>query len=113
MNHRDVAFTHQSVSQCRDYTNSRPNRSTAGVRNRYQPSTLERYEHAFYRPLVSNWQNYENWQIAGGRDATQRASDIWKKSLKEYVEPAVDPAIREALDTYVERRRTEIGSEEP
>jgi len=78
-----------------------------------EPHTMERYEHAFYRPLVSNWQNYENWQIAGGRDATQRASDIWKKALKEYVEPAMDPAIREALDTYVERRRTEIGSEEP
>ena|ERR1700691_4544070 len=74
---------------------------------------VERYEHAFYRPLVSNWQNYENWQIAGGRDATQRATDIWKKALKEYVEPAMDPAIREALDTYVEQRRTEIGSEEP
>jgi trimethylamine--corrinoid protein Co-methyltransferase len=78
-----------------------------------EPHTMERYEHAFYRPLVSNWQNYENWQIAGGRDATQRASDIWKKALKEYVEPAMEPAIREALDTYVERRRTEIGSEEP
>jgi trimethylamine---corrinoid protein Co-methyltransferase len=78
-----------------------------------EPHTMERYEHAFYRPLVSNWQNYENWQIAGGRDATQRASDIWKKALKEYVEPAMDPAIREALDTYVERRRTEISSEEP
>jgi trimethylamine--corrinoid protein Co-methyltransferase len=78
-----------------------------------EPHTMERYEHAFYRPLVSNWQNYENWQIAGGRDATQRASDIWKKALKEYVEPAMDPAIREAIDTYVERRRTEIGSEEP
>jgi trimethylamine--corrinoid protein Co-methyltransferase len=78
-----------------------------------EPHTMERYEHAFYRPLVSNWQNYENWQIAGGRDATQRATDIWKKALKEYVEPAMDPAIREALDTYVERRRTEIGSEEP
>jgi trimethylamine--corrinoid protein Co-methyltransferase len=78
-----------------------------------EPHTMERYEHAFYRPLVSNWQNYENWQIAGGRDATQRATDIWKSALKEYVEPAMDPAIREALDAYVERRRTEIGSEEP
>jgi trimethylamine--corrinoid protein Co-methyltransferase len=78
-----------------------------------EPHTMERYEHAFYRPLASNWQNYENWQIAGGRDATQRATEIWKKALKEYVEPAMDPAIREALDAYVERRRIEIGSGEP
>jgi trimethylamine--corrinoid protein Co-methyltransferase len=78
-----------------------------------EPHTMERYEHAFYRPLVSNWQNYENWQIAGGKDATQRATDIWKSALKEYVEPPMDPGVREALDAYVERRRSEIGSDEP
>ena len=78
-----------------------------------EPHTMERYEHAFYRPLVSNWQNYENWQLAGGKDATQRATDIWKQALKEYQEPAMDPGIREALDTYVAKRRERIGSEEP
>jgi trimethylamine--corrinoid protein Co-methyltransferase len=78
-----------------------------------EPHTMERYEHAFYRPLVSNWQNYENWQIAGGKDATQRATDIWKAALKEYVEPPMDPAIRAELDAYVDRRRAEIGSNEP
>jgi trimethylamine--corrinoid protein Co-methyltransferase len=78
-----------------------------------EPHTMERYEHAFYRPLVSSWQNYENWQLGGGRDATQRATDIWKQALKEYEEPAMDPAIREALDDYVTRRRAEIGSDEP
>ena len=78
-----------------------------------EPHTMERYEHAFYRPLVSNWQNYENWQLGGGKDATQRATDIWQQALKEYEEPAMDPAIREALDDYVARRRAEIGSDEP
>jgi len=33
--------------------------------------------------------------------------------LKEYEEPALDPAIREALDAYVARRREEIGAGEP
>jgi trimethylamine---corrinoid protein Co-methyltransferase len=78
-----------------------------------EPHTLQRYEHAFYRPLVSNWQNYENWQLGGGRDATQRATDIWKRALEEYEEPAMDPAICEALDAYVVQRRAEIGSGEP
>jgi len=78
-----------------------------------EPHTMERYEHAFYRPLVSNWQNYENWQLGGGRDATQRATDIWKQALKEYEEPPMEPAIREALDAYVVQRRAEIGSGEP
>jgi trimethylamine---corrinoid protein Co-methyltransferase len=78
-----------------------------------EPHTLERYEHAFYRPLVSNWQNYENWQLGGGKDATQRATDIWQQALKEYEEPAMDPAIREELSAYVEQRRAEIGGGEP
>jgi trimethylamine--corrinoid protein Co-methyltransferase len=78
-----------------------------------EPHTLERYEHAFYRPLVSNWQNYENWQLGGGKDATQRATDIWKQALKEYAEPAMDSAIDEALAAYVAERRADIGSGEP
>jgi len=75
--------------------------------------TMERYEHAFYQPLVSDWQNHENWQLAGGRDATQRATAIWKRALQEYEQPPLDPAIREALDAYVAHRRAEIGAGEP
>ncbi|HEY6484531.1 MAG TPA: trimethylamine methyltransferase family protein [Steroidobacteraceae bacterium] len=78
-----------------------------------EPHTMERYEHAFYQPLVSNWQNFENWQLAGARDATQRATEIWKRALREYAEPPLDPGVREALDTYVEQRREQIGSGEP
>jgi trimethylamine---corrinoid protein Co-methyltransferase len=78
-----------------------------------EPHTMERYEHAFYRPLISNWQNYENWQLAGGKDATQRATEIWKLALAEYEEPAMDPAINEALDAYVAERRAAIGGDEP
>ncbi len=75
--------------------------------------TMERYEHAFYRPLLSNWQNYENWQLAGAKDATQRATQTWKQALHEYEQPAMDAAIGEALDAYVARRRSEIGSNDP
>jgi trimethylamine--corrinoid protein Co-methyltransferase len=78
-----------------------------------EPHTMARYEHAFYRPLVSNWQNYENWQLGGGQTATQRATALWKRALSEYEQPPLDPARREALDAYVETRRIEIGSGEP
>jgi trimethylamine--corrinoid protein Co-methyltransferase len=78
-----------------------------------EPHTMERYEHAFYRPLVSNWQNYENWQIGGAKDATQRATELWKQALIDYQEPALDPAIGEALDAYVAARRSEIGGADP
>jgi trimethylamine--corrinoid protein Co-methyltransferase len=78
-----------------------------------EPHTLERYEHAFYQPLVSNWQNYENWQLSGGKDATQRATEIWKQALAEYEAPPLEQSIREALLEYAQRRRAEIGSGEP
>jgi trimethylamine--corrinoid protein Co-methyltransferase len=78
-----------------------------------EPHTMERYEHAFYQPLVSNWQNFENWELAGAKDATERATEIWKRALAEYEQPAMDPVVREELDAYVTKRRAEIGSGEP
>ncbi len=77
------------------------------------PHTLERYQTVFYQPLLSNWQNYEAWQASGGRDATQRATQVWKKALEEYRQPAMDEAVREELEAYVARRKQEIGEGEP
>ncbi len=77
------------------------------------PHTMERYEHAFYQPLVSNWQNYENWELAGAKDATQRATDIWQRALHDYEQPAMEPAIVEELNAYIAKRREAIGGGEP
>jgi trimethylamine---corrinoid protein Co-methyltransferase len=70
--------------------------------------TLARYESAFYRPLLSDWSNFENWTEAGARNATERATGIWKKLLAEYVPPPLDPAVKEAIAAYVARRTHEI-----
>lgn len=70
--------------------------------------TLERYETAFYRPMLSDWRNFETWSDDGARTATERANGIWKRLLAEYAEPPMDPGIREALDAFVERRKGEI-----
>jgi trimethylamine--corrinoid protein Co-methyltransferase len=69
------------------------------------PHTLARYETAFYTPLISNWQNYENWALAGGLDAAQRATQIWQKALEIYEQPPLDPAISEALAAFVAKRK--------
>jgi trimethylamine---corrinoid protein Co-methyltransferase len=74
--------------------------------------TLSRYETAFYTPLLSNWQNYENWEIAGAQNATQRATGIWQHALESYEKPTMDPAIVEALDAYVARRKEELNAGE-
>jgi trimethylamine--corrinoid protein Co-methyltransferase len=71
--------------------------------------TLERFETAFYEPMVSDWRNFETWQADGSTTATERANGIWKRLLAEAVPPALDPAVTEALDAFVARRKREIG----
>jgi len=73
------------------------------------PHTLARYQSAFYRPLLSDWSNFENWRDAGSRTATERATGIWKRLLADYVPPPLDPAVREATAAYVERRTRELA----
>ena len=70
--------------------------------------TLERYEHAFYQPILSDWRNFETWQEDGAKTATQRANEIWKRLLAEYEKPPIDPAIEEQLQAYMARRKEEI-----
>jgi trimethylamine--corrinoid protein Co-methyltransferase len=70
--------------------------------------TLERYETAFYRPILSDWRNFETWHEDGARTATERANKVWKQLLAEYEPPPLDAAAAEAIDDYVERRRREI-----
>jgi hypothetical protein len=71
--------------------------------------TLARYEKAFYRPLLSDWSNFENWTEAGAKDATRRATDVWKRLLAEYSPPPLDAAVREAVVDYVARRSHALG----
>jgi len=70
--------------------------------------TMERYDSAFYSPVVSDWTNFENWKEAGGLDAAQRANAIWKQAINDYEQPPLDPAILEELEEYVERRKREL-----
>ncbi|HET8673741.1 MAG TPA: trimethylamine methyltransferase family protein [Thermoleophilaceae bacterium] len=71
--------------------------------------TLERFRECFYRPLLSSTENFERWQKNGGRDATARASEIWRRTLEEYEQPPMDDGVREELSEFVARRRAELG----
>ena len=72
--------------------------------------TMERYQEAFYAPLLSNWSNYESWLEAGSVNTEQRANQIWKQLLQEYQQPVIDPGVDEALQDYVSRRKKEIAA---
>lgn len=75
--------------------------------------TLERFETAFYSPMVSDWRNFETWEEAGAANATQRANVIWKQMLEVYEEPPMDAAVDEALQDYMLRRKSELANVKP
>jgi trimethylamine--corrinoid protein Co-methyltransferase len=72
------------------------------------PHTMQRYETAFYAPMLSDWRNFESWSDAGSVDATQRAHAIWKQLLAGYEQPPLDPAIDAALVDFVARRKRQL-----
>lgn len=74
------------------------------------PHTQARYKTAFYPPIISDWRNYETWAEAGSPTAIQKANRLWKERLAMYEEPAMDPAIREELDEFVNRRIAQGGA---
>ena len=75
--------------------------------------TMQRYKTAFYDPFISDWQNSENWVLAGSKDATTRATELWPKILDEFEPPPIDPAIDEALQAYMAKRKEQLAGDEP
>lgn len=72
--------------------------------------TLERFESAFYAPMISDWRNFETWQEAGSPTAYQKANAIWQKELAAYERPPMDKAIEEELEAFVAKRKEEGGA---
>ncbi|MFV0459589.1 MAG: trimethylamine methyltransferase family protein [Actinomycetales bacterium] len=71
--------------------------------------TLERFRDCFYRPMLSSTENFERWTSKGARDTQARAGEIWRATLQEYAQPALDPEVERELQEFVDRRRTELG----
>ena len=75
--------------------------------------TMRHYATAFYQHTVFNMDNYEKWEEASSPDPCQRANAMWKRMLKEYQAPALDEAVAEELNAFVEHRRSEIRAARP
>jgi trimethylamine---corrinoid protein Co-methyltransferase len=73
--------------------------------------TLMHFRDCFYRPLLSSTDNFDRWTKAGGKDATDRAGEIWRQTLEDYEQPPIDDGVRAALRDFVARRRIELGDE--
>lgn len=73
------------------------------------PHTLERFRDAFYKPLISDWRNYESWEEVGKPEAKARMVELVGQFLASYTQPPMDDAVREELEDFVNRRKAEGG----
>ena len=72
--------------------------------------TQDRYEKAFYQPMVSDWRNFEAWEIAGASWTAERAHRLFKEIIASFEAPAMDVAVAEELAAFVDRRKAEGGA---
>ncbi len=74
--------------------------------------TLANFETAFYRSDIADNNSFEQWQEDGSLDAAQRANGIWKRMLREYEAPPIDPGIDEALREFIAKRKASMPDSE-
>jgi trimethylamine---corrinoid protein Co-methyltransferase len=67
--------------------------------------TQANFQTAFYRSPLADNNSVEQWEAEGAKDSIQRANALWKKQLAEYEAPPLDPAVDEALNDYMNRRK--------
>ncbi len=72
--------------------------------------TIDRFEQAFYKPVVFARTNYEQWVEEGSQRTDQRATAVWEKVLEEYERPPLDSGIEAAMADFVGRRIAEGGA---
>ena len=70
--------------------------------------TQANFETAFYRSNIADNNSYEQWEAEGAKDASQRANGIFKRMLNDYEAPALDPAIDEALNEYIAKKKAAV-----
>ncbi len=72
--------------------------------------TMDRYDQAFYRPLVADLSNYGSWEEAGGQDAATRATKIWQDVLAEFTPPDGCAEAAARLDQFIADRTAQGGA---
>jgi trimethylamine--corrinoid protein Co-methyltransferase len=63
--------------------------------------TMERYQTAFYAPLVADLSNHGLWTENGALRADQRATAIWQKTLASFTPPSACDGVAERLAPYI------------
>lgn len=70
--------------------------------------TLKRFKDAFIAPELLDYLSFEQWKVQGSKNMDQRCREKAQAIIRDYEAPPLDPAVREELDAYVEKRQHEI-----
>lgn len=67
--------------------------------------TQANFKQAFWKSDLLDYKPFETWSDEGARDTQALASIRVEKLLGDYVQPAMDVSVREALDAFVSERK--------
>ena len=70
--------------------------------------TQDNFETAFWRSAVADNNSFEQWQSDGSKDIVVRANERWKAMLASYEAPPIDPAIDEALNAFIAKKKESL-----
>ena len=67
--------------------------------------TQAHFKDAFWRSNVLDYKPFETWADDGSFDSAQLAAKKIERMMAEYVAPAIDPAVDEALKDFIAQRK--------
>ncbi len=70
--------------------------------------THENFKNAFWRSRILDYKPFETWEEEGARDTQALATARVSRMLETYQQPAMDPAINEALAAYVANKKASM-----
>lgn len=74
------------------------------------PQTMERYSTEFYEPVVHDYANFGTWTERGAKDASTRATAVWKQIVAEGQGPQIHADRLNDLNAFIEKRTAEGGA---
>jgi trimethylamine--corrinoid protein Co-methyltransferase len=66
--------------------------------------TREHFQTAFFMPELLDNNSFEQWELDGAKDANTRGLEAARHLLANYEPPPLDPAIDEALQSFIRER---------
>lgn len=73
------------------------------------PKTYDQCRTAFYLSNLVNRKGFADWQEDGAKHINDRATDILKERILQYVKPDIDPQLEKDLLSYIQKRKNATG----